>query len=143
AALAVLGLVERESHGLANIRSRPVLAAPHTLVTDRQTEVSEHTDRLRRTIRHRLDRAHDEVGHHLARVRGLSPLSTLSRGYAVAQTDGAVVTSIRQVDAGDELSLRVVDGHITLQTLGVEPADDLPIQQPSTYQTPEGDPRDD
>ena len=49
----------------------------------------------------------------LARVRGLSPLATLKRGYAVVQdADGHVVTSVAQTPADARLQVRVYDGRI-------------------------------
>ena len=64
----------------------------------RSVEVDALRDRARRTLHHQLDRAANDLGHQLARVRGMSPLATLQRGYAVLQdADGHVVTS---VDAG-------------------------------------------
>ncbi|MFY0407837.1 exodeoxyribonuclease VII large subunit [Solicola sp. PLA-1-18] len=115
---AVRAHVRREEHLLDSVRGRPVLAAPQSMVDERAASVVEARDRARRSLAHRLDRAHDEVGHHLARVRGLSPLSTLRRGYAVAQLpDGTVVTSVDQVAAGTELDVRVTDGHLTVTTV--------------------------
>ncbi len=91
----LLGLVAREQTGLDALRSRPVLADPRTLVTERQTEVALLRERARRTIGHALDRAADDIDHHRARARALSPLATLERGYAVLQdADGHVVTSV-------------------------------------------------
>lgn len=121
AALAVHGFIAREARGLGNIRSRPVLAAPLTIIDDRSAGVVEARERGRRSLGHRLDRAHDEIGHHLARVRGLSPLSTLARGYSVPQdADGNVITSVDQVKPDADLSLRVVDGHIRVRALATE-----------------------
>lgn len=118
-AYAIRAILGREVQGLAAIRSRPVLANPTTLVDTQQGLIHESRDRARRSLGHRLDRAHDEVGHHLARVRALSPLATLERGYAVAQLpDGAVVTSIDQVTVDDELTVRVSDGVLATRTLG-------------------------
>ncbi len=94
-----------------------MLANPTTLVDAEQGLIHESRDRARRSLGHRLDRAHDEVGHHLARVRALSPLATLERGYAVAQlADGTVVTSIDQVTVDDELTVRVSDGTVGVRT---------------------------
>ncbi len=118
ARLAIRTIVERELRGLADIRSRPVLAQPHVLVDAQQDVVHEWRDRARRSLGHRLDRAGDEITHHLARVRGLSPLATLERGYSVAQlADGTVVTSVGQVDADTEITIRVADGTIGARTL--------------------------
>lgn len=118
---AIRAILGREIQGLAAIRSRPVLANPTTLVDAQQRLIHESRDRARRSLGHRLDRAHDEVGHHLARVRALSPLATLERGYAVAQLpDGTVVTSIDQVTVDDELTVRVSDGVMGTRTLSKE-----------------------
>ena len=122
ASVAIRSILEREARGLADIRSRPVLAQPSTLVDAEQLLVHDWRDRSRRSLGHRLDRAGDEIGHHLARVRALSPLATLERGYGVAQLpDGTVVTSIVQVSPDAELTIRVVDGSIAVRTLTTHP----------------------
>jgi exodeoxyribonuclease VII large subunit len=121
ASLAIRGLLEREIHGLAAIRSRPVLAHPTVMVDAQESVVQEARDRARRSLGHRLDRAGDEVGHHLARVRALSPLATLERGYSVAQLpDGTVITSVGQVTADAEFTVRVSDGLVGVRTLTTE-----------------------
>ncbi|QGG42253.1 exodeoxyribonuclease VII large subunit [Aeromicrobium yanjiei] len=130
ALLAVRSRVDREQRGLADLRSRPVLARPATLVEAEEVRLHDVRDRARRSLGHRLDRAGDEIGHHLARVRGLSPLATLQRGYAVAQlADGAVITSIEQVPDGTELTVRVADGTIRARTVAALPAHpaDIPL----------------
>ncbi len=121
ASLAVRSMIERERRGLADLRTRPVLANPVSLVDAQQGVVHDWRDRARRSLGHRLERAGDEIGHHLARVRGLSPLATLERGYAVAQlTDGTVVTSVTQVAEGTDLTIRVADGSIGARTATTE-----------------------
>lgn len=123
AAMAIHGILDRESHGLAGLRSRPVLATPTTVVDAQESLVTEARQRARRSLGHKLERAHDEVGHHLARVRGLSPLSTMARGYNVAQfADGSVIASIEQLSPDTEFSLRLADGHVGVRTLSVHPA---------------------
>lgn len=109
----VTGLVERELHGLASVRSRPVLAAPERLLTERALELTGALERARRSLRHQLDRAESDLGHTLARVVALSPAATLERGYAVLQrADGAVVTDPAQVEVGEEVHARVAGGRI-------------------------------
>ncbi|MGZ4632481.1 MAG: exodeoxyribonuclease VII large subunit, partial [Actinomycetes bacterium] len=86
--------LDREEHQLEAVRARPSLADPRGGLLDRAREVDELSARARRTLSHRLDRAAGDLHHQLARVRGLSPMATLKRGYAVVQdADGHVVTS--------------------------------------------------
>ncbi|GAA3532847.1 exodeoxyribonuclease 7 large subunit [Aeromicrobium flavum] len=118
---AVAAQLHREAAGLAALRSRPVLRSPSAFVDAQQDHVSGQRERARRAMAARLDRAHDEVGHHLARVRALSPLATMHRGYAVA-LDGAgrAVTSIDPLAPGDELVLHLTDGQATVRVTDLQ-----------------------
>ena len=113
--------VQREQAALDALRSRPALADPRSLLDERADEVTMLRARARRTLSHLLDRAHDDVGHHRARARALSPLETLRRGYAVLQdADGHVLTSVAGVATGTEISVRVVDGRVHATTTRTE-----------------------
>jgi len=110
--------VAQQLQQLRAVRARPSLAEPGTLLDTRATEVAELRARSRRCLHHRLDRAHDDLTHQLARVRSMSPLATLERGYAVLQdSDGHVVNRIAQTEPDQDLQVRVRDGriHVTVQ----------------------------
>jgi exodeoxyribonuclease VII large subunit len=118
-------LVERESHSLAELRARPALADPRSLVAARSVEIDDLRDRGRRCFDHALARASDDITHQRARARALSPLETLRRGYAVVQRDdGSVVGSVADVTAGDPLRIRVTDGRVLATTAATEPDPD-------------------
>ncbi|QCX26714.1 exodeoxyribonuclease VII large subunit [Nocardioides jishulii] len=118
----VRAFVEREQATLDALRSRPALADPRTLLDARADEVAALRDRARRTLSHRLDRAADDVDHHRARARALSPLATLQRGYAVVQdVDGHVVTSIEALPAGAAMTVRLADGRVHAEATRTEP----------------------
>jgi exodeoxyribonuclease VII large subunit len=114
-------LVERETRSLADLRARPALADPRSLLEARAVEVDDLRDRGRRVFAHVLTRAHDDITHQQARARALSPLATLERGYAVVQhaDDRSVVTSVGDVTTGATLSIRVADGRIAATTTNV------------------------
>lgn len=119
---AVRQQLDREQHGLTALRSRPSLAAPYELVEERRAAVVELRGRSRRSLGHRLDRARDDLAHGLARVRGLSPLATLQRGYAVVTTDeGHVLAGVGSAAAGQALDVRVHDGRLRTQVTEVHP----------------------
>ncbi len=110
---AVITLVDRETHRLEAWRSRPVLARPEVLVDQRASEVTGLRDRATRSLDQRLRRADDDLRHTLARLRGLSPRSTLERGYAIVQrADGHVVRAAGEVETGDVLRVRLADGEL-------------------------------
>ena len=107
----VWSTVERERSRLDAVRSRPVLAAPLTLVESRRGDVVQLGDRARRCTSARLDAARADLAHVLARVVALSPQATLERGYAVVQDeDGLVVRDAEAVDPGTDLQVRLARG---------------------------------
>jgi exodeoxyribonuclease VII large subunit len=61
------------------------------------------------------------VGTAAARLNALSPLATLSRGYAVARdADGVALTSIRHFKPGLDFELLLHDGKVNAETRSVE-----------------------
>ena len=110
------------------LRSRPSLADPRNGLVARLHEVHGLRDRGRRVLGHVLDRAEDDLGHQLARVRALSPLATLRRGYAVlSDADGRLFSSVEDVATGQPVTIRVADGRI-----GATVDDVTPIPLPET-----------
>ena len=111
AARAVHRIIETETTALQNLRSRPSLAQPQTLIDTQAELITGMLDRARRVLGHCLDRDRESISHHLARVQALSPLATMNRGYAVVQTtDGTVLTAVN--DVPDEFTVRLVDGRV-------------------------------
>ena len=83
-----------------------------------------HT-RLDRSFDRSLKRAAFRLGSLDARLRALSPLSVLDRGYAlVFAADGAVVRSSSQLAGGDIVTTRLAEGSFTsrVETRGAESA---------------------
>ncbi|MFL6174063.1 MAG: exodeoxyribonuclease VII large subunit [Marmoricola sp.] len=117
----VLTVLAREQQHLDSIRSRPSMADPRNDLVGRGEEVRALRERSRRVLGHVLDRAEDDLGHSLARVRALSPLATLNRGYAVlSDADGQHVSSVAGVSAGATLTIRVADGRLGADVTEVE-----------------------
>ncbi|MEU7870195.1 exodeoxyribonuclease VII large subunit [Dactylosporangium sp. NPDC049140] len=110
---ALRGRLDREQHRLDALRSRPSVARPLTMVETRAADVSALRARATRNLVHRLDRAGSELEHTLARLRTLSPLATLQRGYAIVQrADGAVVRAPADVAEGERLRIRLAEGEL-------------------------------
>jgi len=118
---AALTYLAREQQHLDALRSRPCMADPRSDLVARAEEVVALRQRGRRVLGHALDRAGDDLGHSLARVRALSPLATLERGYAVlSDAEGRHVSSVAGLDAGAALTIRVADGRIAADVTSSE-----------------------
>ena len=103
--------LDRESASLAHVKSRPVFADPHVMITSRSEKLGHDRARAYRAFDAMLLVAREEISSLSAQVRTLSPQATLDRGYAVVQLgDGPVVRNSSDVQAGDRLAIRVARG---------------------------------
>ena len=111
--------LDRDQAWLDAARSRPALAKPEAWLDQRSADVEADRARARRYLAHRLDGGEADVGQTRARVRSLSPLATLERGYAVVQhPDGGVVRRAADVAPGESLRIRLAEGEIVAETPG-------------------------
>jgi len=115
----LLNRLDLESTRITNFKNRPVMKDPHVLITTRAEIIAGLRDRSNRSFGASLKLAKEELKQIKARVRALSPQSTLDRGYAVVQlADGQIVTDPKKLKAGDELRLRLAKGETKATALG-------------------------
>jgi exodeoxyribonuclease VII large subunit len=107
----LLNRIDLEATRITNFKNRPVMKDPHVLITTRAEIITGLRDRSNRSFGASLKLAKEELKQIKARVRALSPQSTLDRGYSVVQlVDGQIVTDPKRLKQGDELRLRLAKG---------------------------------
>ncbi len=112
--------LDLEMTRINNFKNRPVMKDPHVLITTRAEIIAGLRDRSNRSFGSSLKLAKEELKQIKARVRALSPQSTLDRGYSVVQlADGQIVTDPKKLKAGDELRLRLAKGETKATVLGM------------------------
>ncbi|MEI6671003.1 MAG: exodeoxyribonuclease VII large subunit [Actinomycetes bacterium] len=100
-----------ENQRIAQLRARPVLKDPFTIVETRSEILRALSERSLRSISHRITLASEELIQIVARIRTLSPQATLDRGYGLVLTQsGALVRDADSVAVGDQLRLRFARG---------------------------------
>lgn len=81
--------------------------------------------RLRRSIHWTLERCRDRARLLCRTLDTVSPLRTLERGYAIAETDdGRVLTDAAATARGEALHLRLHKGEVDCEVTGVRPGKD-------------------
>ncbi|SDQ05971.1 exodeoxyribonuclease VII large subunit [Microbacterium sp. cf332] len=124
-------LTQRVSHDLAQLeqlRSRPVLRDPESLMTTRAHELHVLTARGRDVVGRRMDAAGHDVARLRSTLRALSPGATLDRGYAIAHLDeGVIVRDASQAPDGARVVVTVGRGAFATRSEGelVESADEI------------------
>ena len=121
------GMLQAEIDRIAQLRSRPVLADPRTIVDARAEELTRWVARGADLVDRRLERAGAEVLALAQRVRALSPQSTLDRGYAIVQAGGHVVKRAADVPAGRALVLTLAEGAVDAESRGEHPDSPEPV----------------
>jgi exodeoxyribonuclease VII large subunit len=87
-------------------------ASPLGRIEQARQRVDEARERLRVLVQAQLDLRREQLRGRAQQLHALSPLQTLSRGFAVVRRadDDTLVTSVGQVAPGDSLRVRVADG---------------------------------
>lgn len=114
--------VERERFGLAQLRSRPVLADPASALLARAEDLERLRTRARAAVSQRVVRSRDEVAQLRARVTALSPQQTLERGYVLMQTEaGQLVRDATLLSPGDTVNVRAATGSLDATVTHIHP----------------------
>jgi exodeoxyribonuclease VII large subunit len=109
---ALGAMLTHQSDALAAMRARPVLARPETMLEARSEVVANLTHRMRSRVDSRLERSTDDLEHLRARLRALSPQSTLDRGYAIVTDTGTGAVLRDAAEAGEAIEVRLAAGSL-------------------------------
>lgn len=82
-----------------------VLQSQHELLYSYQTYLQQHRAQFK---------------HVIATLDSLSPLKTLQRGYAIVQKKQQVITTIQQLQVGEQVQVQLQDGQWQAQVLRIE-----------------------
>lgn len=110
---AASSVVANRRRRLTELSAKRCLSTPLYPVEERGVRL----DRLTHRFTGAAARVTAHAGTRLAAAAGkldaMSPLRVLSRGYALASKDGAVLRSVSQVAENDTIELRLYDGALT------------------------------
>ena len=82
------------------------------IIEKRYQEIDIIGDRLLSEYKNILNNYKTRMGSNFAKLDALSPLKVLSRGFAVAQKSGRVVSSVNDLQTNDDFILRLSDGSL-------------------------------
>lgn len=110
---------------LERFRMRLNYAHPRQKLNENRQYAADLENRLRTLMGNRLEREKHRLAICAERMRGLSPLEKLSRGYSYVQTpQGENIRSVAQVLPDDEIEIYVRDGRISANVTGLQEQSD-------------------
>lgn len=108
---SLLMRLKREREKVASLASARCITRPFERIDNLRQQLDGKQRELALVARTRLEKHRAALASRAGRLDALSPLTVLSRGYAIAQKeDGSVIKSVRALDAGERITVRVADG---------------------------------
>ncbi len=106
---------------LESLADSPVFEKPERILEDRYQKLDENIERLGITLDRYLETYRQELNGQKDRLKALSPIQTMKRGYSIVMSEeNEVITSVDEVSIEDILRINLVDGEIKAETEEVE-----------------------
>ena len=105
---------------LSLIKNSRVLLSPMNMIDDKNLSVLELSKKLDNLIDLSISEKRHKLSAAVGQLNALNPLSIFSRGYsAIFDDTGSVVKSIKDVNVGETVDLKVSDGTIKANVISV------------------------
>ena len=103
------------------LSASPALRSPTGYLDQRRKSVELLKNRLISAQSQALSRKNQKYIALTAKLDAMSPLTVLTRGYAMAQTkDGSVLRSVKQIEAGERITVSLSDGKLRATVMEVK-----------------------
>ncbi|KRK79970.1 exodeoxyribonuclease VII large subunit [Companilactobacillus nodensis] len=113
----MLGLIHNSKQAMYDQENRLVKSSPRDQLHYYDTTVNNLTQRMLTSVRQLINSKKNTFGSRVAALDSLSPLKTLSRGYAIpTNNNNKILERTSDYKINDEVNLKVIDGTVTLVT---------------------------
>ena len=121
---AVWTMLQQRRNTLERCLQSRALQDPMAGIEERRMLLDDCQRRLIAAMERILAQAKQRFVTHAAQLEAMSPLKVLQRGYAVVQQGETVIGSRKQVQVGEQVTVRLKDGSLACQVLEVRSEDD-------------------
>ncbi|MGN0149625.1 MAG: exodeoxyribonuclease VII large subunit [Clostridia bacterium] len=103
--------IMKQIEQLRLILKRFKLKTPKSRIDDENLRLDNLLRRMEQSLKLKFTEKRKLLGEAAGKLDALSPLQTLSRGYAIpVEKDGSVIRSVKDMRSGDEFTLKLKDG---------------------------------
>ena len=99
-----------------SISSR-VFKEPTRMISDYYLKVDSQIKRLEKIIKQKEQAKKEKYIKLVAKLDTLSPLKTLSRGYSIVEADNKIIKSVKELEKGKNIEIRLTDGKAKAQVI--------------------------
>ena len=90
--------------------SSSVFKEPRRMVNDHAILLDQYIKKLEVAINNKRQSEKEKYVKLVSKLDTLSPLKTLTRGYSIIEKDGKTVNSVKQLENGIDVDIRLIDG---------------------------------
>jgi len=108
----LLDRLDRAGSDLSDVRERLAPRRVSQRVTSRREDLSVISGRIERGILSRVGRERERLSAAAAVLAARNPAHLLGKGYCILQKDRRVIRSAGEIEKGDSLTIRMVDGRL-------------------------------
>ncbi len=118
---ALNNLIVSYREKLESFAESPVFERPERILEDRYQKLDENIERFGLTFDRYLKTYQQELNGQKDRLKALSPIQTMKRGYSIVMDEeDEVITSVDEVNIEDLLKINFIDGEVKAETEDVE-----------------------
>lgn len=112
-----------EKHRLRSSMDRFSQYAGRYMLGDRYIALDMILDKIDSSFTKYIQKKREEMNLYGVKMSSLNPFSIFDRGYSIAEKEGRIVSTIRDIDQGDKLKINLKDGKLDCQVVDIEAND--------------------
>ena len=97
--------------------SSRIFKEPLRNINDQYLKVDTNIKKLETAVRNKQKQVNEQYIELVSKLDALSPLKTLTRGYSFTEKEGKMVKSINELNVGDKITIKLIDGESNAQII--------------------------
>lgn len=117
--MLIMHNIKNNRQRLNELAGKRVLNTPDYIVDDRRFQLMNLDARMENGMKYSLSLKKEVFARYTSKLEVLNPMSVISRGYSAVFSDsGQLIKSVDQVEVGDRLNFKTVDGTVSAEVKG-------------------------
>lgn len=117
--MLIMHNIKNNRQRLNELAGKRVLNTPDYIVDDRRFQLMNLDARMENGMKYSLSLKKEVFARYTSKLEALNPMSVISRGYSAVFSDsGQLIKSVDQVEVGDRLNFKTVDGSVSAEVKG-------------------------
>ena len=112
-ASSVDNLLNNSNLLMSNLRHRISVVSPEIAINQYELNLKNTSHVISGKTEERFNLDLSKIKNTASKLDALNPISVLARGYSIAEKDGKVISSKKQLRSGDKFTLEFYDGKMT------------------------------